>query len=208
MPQVLPRGAAVGHQRRKETLHPRRVESGRGADVVEGHDRVGVDQGVHVGGEQHRQVRRRAALVAGERLRERFLVGAGIDRPDADLGMLAREVLDQSADQRRERAAHRHREVEADLDAGRRERERRHARRQRGHRGERSSAGSRDGVGHGGGSCAEGGSGPMLASPALRPARFLHDSAHHAGPLRPELTASTFRGPRPPPPPAHPRSAR
>ena len=122
----LAAGLAVLHERRVEALEPGLVV--RRLDVVvEGNDRVLVDQRVHVRRQQDRRHRRLAALHRRQRLGDRVLVRAGIDRLDLDAGILLLEVRGEAVDDLRDRTADGHGEVERDFD-GRLRRDGRHGR--------------------------------------------------------------------------------
>ena len=90
-------GLAVRHEGRIERFRPRFVGIGF-QQIVERRDSVLVDQREHVGRQQHGDVRRLAALERRERLHQRVLVGAGIDRLDGDAGIFLLEVGDIAVD--------------------------------------------------------------------------------------------------------------
>ena len=113
MPQVLPPVWLLAMKAGKK-LFSHALSSALG-DVVERDDRVLVDQREHVGREQHRGRGRRAALVRGERLDDRLLVGAGVDRLHLDARVLLLEVGRHLVDGLGDRAADGDRVVERDF---------------------------------------------------------------------------------------------
>ena len=121
----LAAGAAVQHERLVEAVEPLPVVGALG-DVVDRHDRLFVDEREHVGREQHRELRRLAALGRRQRLHDRLLVGARVDRVHLHVGVLLAEVGSHLVDRLRHRAADGDRVVEVDLgDLLRRRRQRR-----------------------------------------------------------------------------------
>ncbi len=110
----LAAGAAVLHQRRVERIEPGPI-FGRCDDVVEGDDRVLLDEFVDVDREHHRQLRRLAALQRRQRLDPRVVVIAGIDRVDLDVRVFLHEVGDDAVDHLGQRAADRDRVIHGQL---------------------------------------------------------------------------------------------
>jgi len=111
----LAAGLAVLHERRVEALEPRLV-LGRLDEIVEGYDRILVDQRIHVGRQQDRGDRRLAALDRGQGLRDRLLVAAGINRLDLDPRVLLLEIGGEAIDNLGDRPADRDRIEERDFD--------------------------------------------------------------------------------------------
>src|SRR5262249_5252989 len=75
------------HEGWEEALKPSRVVV-RPNEIVDGCDRLLVDQREHVGREQQRGRRWIAALVRGQGLDDRFLIATGIDRLHLDAGVI------------------------------------------------------------------------------------------------------------------------
>ena len=100
----LAAGLAVLHEAGIEAGEPLLVLVGLD-EVVEGHDRLFVDQREHVGREQHRKHRRGAALMRGQRLDDGLLIGAGIDRLQLDRRVVLLEVGGVGVDQLGDRPA-------------------------------------------------------------------------------------------------------
>ena len=94
-PPGLAPGHAVLHQRRIERCEPRPLVI-RFDDVVEGDDRVLLDQLVDVDREHDRQLGGLAALQGGERLDAGIVVVPGVDRLDLDVRVRVHEIRDQS----------------------------------------------------------------------------------------------------------------
>ena len=112
----LAAGLAVRHEGREEALQPLLVVVGLD-EIIDRDDRVLVDQREHVGRQQHRGHRRRAALVRGERLDDGLLIGAGIDRLHLDRRVGLLEVGRVAVDDLGDRAADRDRIEERDFGA-------------------------------------------------------------------------------------------
>ena len=110
----LAAGLAVGHEGGEEALQPGLVVITL-HEGVDGGDRVFVDEGEHVSGELHGEGWRGAALVGGQDLDQRFLIGASIDWRHLDAGVLLVEALRIGVDELGDRAAHRHRVEERDF---------------------------------------------------------------------------------------------
>ena len=114
MPQVLPPVWLFSMKAGKK-LASHVLSSAVFDEVVERHDRVLVDQRVHVGRQEDRRRGRRRRLVRRQRLDDRVLVGAGVDRLHLDAGVLLLEVGGHLVDDLGDRAADGDRVVERDL---------------------------------------------------------------------------------------------
>ncbi|MNV42293.1 hypothetical protein D3C71_1339620 [compost metagenome] len=106
--------AAVLHEGVIEAAQPLLVGIGLG-QRIDRHDGVFVDQGEHVGRQQHGQLRRRAALERRQRLGDGILVRAGVDGLDLDVGVFLLEVRHHVVDDLGDGAAHGHRVIELDF---------------------------------------------------------------------------------------------
>ena len=110
----LAAGLTVFHEGREKALQPLLVVVAL-REVVEGNDRVVVDQREHVGGEDDGQRGRIAALVRGDQLDQGFLIGARIDRLHLDARILLLEVGRHRIDQLGDRPADGNGIVEGDF---------------------------------------------------------------------------------------------
>src|ERR1700730_17754675 len=92
-PPGLAAGLAVLHEGGKKALDPTLVRLALGK-LVERNDRFLVDQREHVHGQEDGSDWRVARFVRGQSLDDRFLIGAGVNRLDADSGIFLLEIGD------------------------------------------------------------------------------------------------------------------